>query len=834
MNFTPTEPQVRAVDFILKNPRSYLAVGMGIGKSASVLSAFCELYDNLEVNAMLVVAPLRVCNLTWPMEVKQWDQFKHLRVANLRTPLGQRAFLAGMASIYLINYESIPLLARLVEKRGGTVPYDMVVFDECFPAGTLVDTPQGPKKIEDIKEGDCIVNLTGEDVVTKTHLNEIKQAAQVTTQSGRRILSSSTHMYFTKRGWVEAGQIKEGDEICTTRSAVRSLRSRVYVEPERRGSRMDSILQQEMLGKSQRAKKQEKALARKDVLRMWEEFPTLQQKRTWEEVLWDILLSEMEVQGAPENLERSPEGTDQSKGENVASIWERNCKSSDSSDSKLTSDAECRVKTTDERSTEGHRASSEHSRRKRQTHTSAATTSLGDAQQMGARDMVLRIHHPDQKIKALAEANGAVQASYALQTRHRVSVPQNMDRGGRVYPSIVESEGCGCEEKRSLEWDRVESVEVYQSTDIRLDKFRQPDGRVCFYDLSIQRHPSYSVLGLMVHNCTKAKNPKAKRIAAFRKQLPPVDRRIAMSGTPAPNSLLDLWAQVRLLDDGERLGHSFEQFKRTYFHATDYMEYNWVANDGAKERIEQKISDITLVLRSKDWLTDVPEPVFEDVEIKMDDALAAQYRKFEQDLIMEIRNAQITAMNAAALVTKLLQFTSGAIYDGDKVAHTLHDLKLDALRKIYKDTKGPVLVAINFKHEQDRIRRLFPEARFFADAKTQQSQIDLLAQWNRREIPMLVVHPKSCGHGLNIQFGSNTIVYTSLPWSRENYEQTIARLVRRGQKEVTTVYRLMCPGTVDDAIATSLENKKDTEQRLLAALMMLESAKELKLNVPEI
>lgn len=464
MNFTPTEPQVRAVDFILKNPRSYLAIGMGIGKTSSVLSAFCELYDNLEVNAMLVVAPLRVCNLTWPMEVRQWDQFKHLRVANLRTPLGQRAFLAGMASIYLINYESIPLLVRLVEKRGGTVPYDMVVFDEA----------------------------------------------------------------------------------------------------------------------------------------------------------------------------------------------------------------------------------------------------------------------------------------------------------------------------------------------------------------------------------TKAKNPKAKRIAAFRKQLPPVDRRIAMSGTPAPNSLLDLWAQVRLLDDGERFGHSFEQFKRTYFHATDYMEYNWVANDGAKERIEQKISDITLVLRSKDWLTDVPEPVFEDVEIKMDDALAAQYRKFEQELIMDIRNAQITAMNAAALVTKLLQFTSGAIYDGDKVAHTLHDLKLEALRKIRKDTKGPVLVAINFKHEQDRIRKMFPDARFFADAKTQQSQIDLLAQWNRREIPMLVVHPKSCGHGLNIQFGSNTIVYTSLPWSRENYEQTIARLVRRGQKEVTTVYRLMCPGTVDDAIATSLENKKDTEQRLLAALMMLESAKELKLNLPEI
>jgi SNF2 family DNA or RNA helicase len=322
---------------------------------------------------------------------------------------------------------------------------------------------------------------------------------------------------------------------------------------------------------------------------------------------------------------------------------------------------------------------------------------------------------------------------------------------------------------------------------------------------------------------TKCKNPASKRVNLLRKSLLSPPRRIGLTGTPAPNSLLDLFAQVRLLDDGQRLGRSFDHFKRTYFAATDYQQYNWEPIPGAAERIDERIADITLTLRTSDWVKDLPDCYVNDVEVKLPPAVMAQYEEFKKELILELRReVQITAANAAVLVRKLLQFTSGAIYDGEKKAHEVHDYKTEALAKLVKETKGPVLVLCDFKHEQDRIRRKFPQARFFADARTPMLQMQLITQWNRREIPILVGHPMSMGHGLNLQQGSKTMVWMSLTYSRESYEQTIARLHRRGQKEVVTVHRLMVPSTVDDVVAEVLEEKRNTEQRLLTALMLLE------------
>lgn len=453
MKFTPEPPQKIMIDKIVSQETVFALVGMGIGKSSSVLAAFCRLQQDLEVESMLVIAPMRVCNLTWPMEVRQWDQFRHLKVANLRTPLGRRAFIAGTADIYVVNYEAVPNLVNLVEKRGGRVPYQMVVYDEI----------------------------------------------------------------------------------------------------------------------------------------------------------------------------------------------------------------------------------------------------------------------------------------------------------------------------------------------------------------------------------TKAKNPASKRINILRRELPPVKRRIGLTGTPAPNSLLDLFAQVRLLDDGQRLGRSYDHFKKTYFAATDYQQYDWQPIAGAAERIDARIADITLTLRTSDWMKDLPDCHIEDVEIKLPAPIMAQYEEFKKELILELRReVQITAANAAVLVRKLLQFTSGCIYDAEKKTHDIHDEKVKALDRLVKQTQGPLLVICDFRHEQDRIRRKFPQARFFADARTPALQIQLISQWNRKEIPMLVGHPLSMGHGLNLQAGSQTMVWMSLTYSRESYEQTIARLHRRGQKDVVTVYRLMCPGTVDDVVAEVLEEKRNTEQRLLTALMLLE------------
>ncbi len=322
---------------------------------------------------------------------------------------------------------------------------------------------------------------------------------------------------------------------------------------------------------------------------------------------------------------------------------------------------------------------------------------------------------------------------------------------------------------------------------------------------------------------TRAKNDKSKRINLFRSKVPRAERHWALTGTPIPNSLLDLFAQVRLIDNGERLGTNYLQFKKHYFHAPAITMKPWEAKNFTEEEIQRKISDITLTLKSSDWL-DLPDMIFEDVEIKFSDELTEKYERLEEELVIELRQDKtINIPTAAALVTKLLQFTSGHMYDDEKEVHHVHNLKYDALKVLAKKEKQPLFVACIFEHEQDSIKKQFPQAHFFRDAKTIKAQQKLIEDWNTGKIQMLVAHPASVGHGLNLQYGSSVIVWFTLTYSRENYEQMIARLARRGQENLIKVYRLMVPGTVDDAVAEALANKADTEARLISALQMLES-----------
>lgn len=333
---------------------------------------------------------------------------------------------------------------------------------------------------------------------------------------------------------------------------------------------------------------------------------------------------------------------------------------------------------------------------------------------------------------------------------------------------------------------------------------------------------------LVVDESTKMKNPSSKRINAYRREAKHEEhtRIWALTGTPAPNTLMDLFAQVRFVDGGQRLGRAFDLFKQTYFRPTGYQGYQWKELPGSQEKIEQRIADITLTLRSKDWLN-LPDTVVEDVEITLPPDLAQRYREFERELVLEIHKGKdITAANAAALVSKLLQFTAGSVYDEEGKYHELHDLKLKALEKIAKEADSPLLVAVAFKHEIARIREKFPQAKFFQDAKGLKAQKDILEEWNAGKIPMLVAHPKSMSHGLNLQAGGNNLVWMSLTYSRDDYEQTIGRLERRGQDAVVKVWRLMCENTVDYAVATVVEEKRATEDRLLTALQLLESCRD--------
>jgi SNF2 family DNA or RNA helicase len=314
-----------------------------------------------------------------------------------------------------------------------------------------------------------------------------------------------------------------------------------------------------------------------------------------------------------------------------------------------------------------------------------------------------------------------------------------------------------------------------------------------------------------------ARSHSSKRINGFRK-LPRAPRRWGLTGTPAPNSLMDLFAQIRLLDSGEALGKSFTQFQQRWFES-DWMGWNWTPKPFAKEQIHKAISHLTVTLSSEEWL-DIPDTFVIDEEIDL--PARDGYNKLKRELLLEIKGKTVTAANAAVLIGKLQQYVSGAVYTDDGY-EAIHDAKLDALEKIYKRLKKPLLVACHFRSEQPRIKDRFPEAILFEAAKTAEDQRALVAKWNAGKIPMLIASPDAAGTGLNLQDGGDTIVWFTLTYSRLKYIQTNARLARRGQKNVTTVYRLLCPNTVDDAVVEALREKETEERSLLSALKILEA-----------
>ena len=323
--------------------------------------------------------------------------------------------------------------------------------------------------------------------------------------------------------------------------------------------------------------------------------------------------------------------------------------------------------------------------------------------------------------------------------------------------------------------------------------------------------------GIVWDELSKAKNPQSVRVECIRKFWDDIDVHWGLTGTPAPNGQMDLFAQIRLLDKGLRLGDNFFKFRSTYFYATDFEQRHWVSMRNMKQRLEAVLADIVLVLKSSDWL-DIPDTIVEDIEVVLPDSAKELYKEFAKELYMLLEESEIEALNAAVLMNKLLQITSGCVYDTEKRPVVLHDAKVKALRKVFDTRETPMLVAYMYRHEMDRIRKAFPEAHFLADAKSLKSQNEMVDRWNAGEIEMLVLSPQSAGHGLNLQDGGSELVWFSLTWSRELYDQLNARLARLGQTKVCKIYRLICPKTADDAVASVLEAKGNDQSALLDAL----------------
>ena len=316
---------------------------------------------------------------------------------------------------------------------------------------------------------------------------------------------------------------------------------------------------------------------------------------------------------------------------------------------------------------------------------------------------------------------------------------------------------------------------------------------------------------VVIDELSSFKSVQAKRFKALRKVRGYIRRIVGLTGTPAPNGLIDLWPQIYLLDRGERLGKTVGAYRARYFtpdRANGHIVYSYRLLPGADETIQARIADICMSLRKEDYLS-LPGQLYETVEITPPPALLKQYRQFEHDRIMEAMDGdgEIVALNAAALTGKLLQFANGAIYYDNGNPHLIHNLKLDALEDLIEAANGePVLVFYAFKHDRDRIMRCIP-----CRELTTSEDIDA---WNRREIPVAIAHPASVGHGLNLQEGGHIIIWFGLTWSLELYQQANERLNRPGQTHVCRIYHLVLKGTHDERVLAALE-RKDTSQRAL-------------------
>lgn len=324
---------------------------------------------------------------------------------------------------------------------------------------------------------------------------------------------------------------------------------------------------------------------------------------------------------------------------------------------------------------------------------------------------------------------------------------------------------------------------------------------------------------VVIDELSSFKNWNSKRVKAFMQIRPRVKRVVGLTGTPSPNGMMDLFAQFKCLDMGERLGRFITQYRNAYF-IPDRMNgpivYSYALRPGAEEAIYEKISDITISMKALDHLK-MPELISNRYPVYMDDKEVELYESLKKDMIIEYKeDDDVTAANAAALSGKLCQMANGAVYSDNKDTVHIHDRKLDALEDIIEAAQGPILLCYWFKHDLERIEKRLQEL------KVTYSRIvteDNIRNWNNGKYDVGLIHPASAGHGLNLQNASNTVVWFGLTWSLELYQQTNARLWRQGQKEKTVVVQhIVTAGTIDEDILEALTNKDASQDKLINAV----------------
>lgn len=315
---------------------------------------------------------------------------------------------------------------------------------------------------------------------------------------------------------------------------------------------------------------------------------------------------------------------------------------------------------------------------------------------------------------------------------------------------------------------------------------------------------------VVIDELSSFKSYQAKRFKSLLKARPKVKRIVGLTGTPSSNGLMDLWAEFRLLDMGERLGRYITHYRQNFFmpdKRNQQMIFSYKPKDGAEKEIYQLISDITISMKSKDFLK-MPECIMNEVVVSLSEKEQKLYDSLKKDMVLSVGDDEIDAINAAALSSKLLQMASGAVYNDDKESIHIHDRKLDALEDLIEGANGkPVLIAYWFKHDITRIKERFD----VREIKTGKDITD----WNEGKIPIAIIHPASAGHGLNLQAGGSTLIWFGLTWSLELYQQTNARLYRQGQDSTVVIHHILTNGTIDEDVMKALKAKERIQDALI-------------------
>lgn len=323
---------------------------------------------------------------------------------------------------------------------------------------------------------------------------------------------------------------------------------------------------------------------------------------------------------------------------------------------------------------------------------------------------------------------------------------------------------------------------------------------------------------VVVDELSSFKNWQAKRFKALMKVRPKVKRIVGLTGTPSSNGLMDLFAEYKLLDMGQRLGRFIGQYRSRYFmpdKTSGHVVYSYKLLPGAEEAIYDRISDITISMKSADHLK-MPELVNSRYMVRLDEPELVKYERMKRDLLLKLPEGEVTAANAAALSGKLSQMANGAVYSDDGTYEKIHDRKLDALEDIIEAANGkPVLAAYWYQHDLERIQERLSEFKIGCARLDKERNI---RRWNEGKIPVGLIHPASAGHGLNLQSGGNILVWFGLTWSLELYQQTVARLWRQGQKKTVSVIHILAAKTIDEQIMHALETKDHTQRALIDAV----------------